>query len=62
MFRYLIMHKAVINGTPHDCLFKVVCGSESYAQERLAAAIKATGDSSMYLHLETEAEFREAWY
>jgi hypothetical protein len=56
------MHIVVINNTPRDCLFGVVCGSESLAKEKLAAAIEATGDTSMYLHLETETEYKEAWY
>ena len=60
--RYLIMHTTIINGTPRNCLFKIVCGSENFAKEKLAAAIEATGDNSMYLHLETEAEYKEAWY
>ena len=60
--RYLIMHKAMINGVEYDCLYKLVCGSASYAAEKLAAAVAATGDRTMWLHLETEAEAREAWY
>lgn len=62
MSRYYIMHKAIICGHESECLFKVVCGSESYARERLAAAIEATGDSSMWLHLETEKEQKDSWF
>lgn len=60
--RYLIMHKAIINNTTHDCLFKVVCGSESFARDQLAAAIAATGDHTMRLEAESAADRVNAWY
>lgn len=62
MFRFYIMHYATINGKVCECLFKVVNGSESYARERLAAAIEATGDTSMWLHLEAEEERKDSWF
>lgn len=62
MFRFYIMHYATINNKVCECLFKVVDGSESYAQERLAAAIEATGDTTMWLHLETEEERKDSWF
>ena len=62
MFRFQIMHHATINGKVFECLFKVVDGSESFARERLAAAIEATGDTTMWLHLETEEERKDSWF
>lgn len=60
--RYLIMHTALINDVPRDCLFKVVCGPTSFAQEQLAAAIAATGDRTMRLEAESAADRASAWY
>ena len=60
--RYLIMHTTFINNVPHDCLFKVVSGPASFAQERLAAAIAATGDHTMRLEAESAADRASAWY
>lgn len=60
--RYLIMHKAIINNTTYDCLFEVVCGPASFAQEQLAAAIAATGNHTMWLEAETAADRAGAWY
>lgn len=62
MFRFYIMHNTTINGKVFECLFKVVDGSKSFAQEQLAAAIEATGDTSMWLHLETEEERKNSWF
>lgn len=60
--RYLIMHTVLINDVPCDCLFKVVCGSASFAQDQLVAAIAATGDHTMWLEAESAADRASAWY
>lgn len=60
--RFLIMHTAIINNKKFDCLFEVVCGSESYAQECLKRAIAATNDKTMRLEAESEADRANAWY
>lgn len=60
--RYLIMHTALINDVPCDCLFGIVCGPASFAQEQLAAAIAATGDHTMWLKAESAADRADAWY
>ena len=61
MSRYLIMHKAEINGKMFDCLFKIVCDG-SRAKEALAEAIAATGDHTMWLEKETADDLANAWY
>lgn len=61
MSRYLIMHKAEINGKMFDCLFKIVCDG-SRAKEALAEAIAATGDRTMWLEKETADDLANAWY
>lgn len=61
MSRYLIMHKAEINGKMFDCLFKIVCDG-SRTKEALAEAIAATGDHTMWLEKETADDLANAWY
>ena len=60
MNRYYIMHKANVCGRESECLYKLVCGDRSFAEERLAVAKAETGDYSMWLHLETEEDYKDA--
>lgn len=62
MNRYYIMYKTIVCGREAECLYKVVSGDRSLAEERLAAAKAERGDSSMWLHLETEEDYSDAWF